>query len=283
MNSPTHTQTLHAIAAALTATCGDRLDLIAESTCLYAFFYLRQPHDDSSTQLALLRDRIESLDPRPNRLRVYGYRADDTTLVWFRQYRLDRPDHRQPVTIRVADPRVHTEAIVAIQLAAIDATAAKHYRPEQVRALRHSKARPRNFGEWLCVAEREGVAIGFASLSALGGTIGAVYVFPDYFRRGIGAQLLERLETEAIRRDRTSLSVSATLYAEPFYAACGYRRVGEIPVAVGSVPLPTVAMVARLFPRRLPAPLRAKRRRRLYWRAAAIALVAIAAYGLLLL
>lgn len=56
----------------------------------------------------------------------------------------------------------------------------------------------------------------------------AMFVHPDYARRGLGRAILDLCE-EAARRERfTRLELMATLPGEPLYAACGFRVVERV-------------------------------------------------------
>ncbi|ERN40709.1 sortase [Rubidibacter lacunae KORDI 51-2] len=152
------------------------------------------------------------------------------------------------------------DAIVEIQLAAIAASTADHYCPQQIEALCEDKSHRRDYGEYLFVAERDGTALGFGALNGPRNTIHAIYVRPEYFRQGIGSQLLERLETEALRRDRPALYVCSSRYAEPFYRTCGFHKVGDFAASVRQTSIPCIGMIAELLPKRQPRELLAKRR-----------------------
>jgi putative acetyltransferase len=81
----------------------------------------------------------------------------------------------------------------------------------------------------------------------LGDDIQALYVHPNYIRRGIGRRLLARLETQALARRIQHLHVNASLNARPFYQACGFHTVlNRQIVPQGTVPVPVVKMVKAL-------------------------------------
>lgn len=59
------------------------------------------------------------------------------------------------------------------------------------------------------------------------GEIAAVYVDPNYVRRGVGRLLMEKLEDVARADGATHLFLHAALNSMRFYAACGYARTME--------------------------------------------------------
>lgn len=75
------------------------------------------------------------------------------------------------------------------------------------------------------VAEQDGEMIGFGQLDLDRAEIEAVYVGPGTARHGIGSRLLRALEDVARIRGLTRLHLCASLNAQAFYAARGYRPV----------------------------------------------------------
>ena len=66
---------------------------------------------------------------------------------------------------------------------------------------------------------------------------------PEWLGRGIGRQLYGRCEEEARSSGVRRFECQASLNAEGFYAALGFRSVGRIEVRVGPGPLlPSVLM-----------------------------------------
>ena len=57
--------------------------------------------------------------------------------------------------------------------------------------------------------------------------IRAMFVHPDYARRGLGRVILAASESAAQRAGFTRFELMATLPGVPLYEACGYERVGE--------------------------------------------------------
>ncbi|MBO6724939.1 MAG: GNAT family N-acetyltransferase [Rhizobiaceae bacterium] len=66
---------------------------------------------------------------------------------------------------------------------------------------------------------------------------------PNYLRRGLARQLIERCLNEARERGVRLIKVQSTLHAERFYASAGFRSVGPIDVTIGpGIMLPAVGM-----------------------------------------
>jgi GNAT superfamily N-acetyltransferase len=65
---------------------------------------------------------------------------------------------------------------------------------------------------------------------------------PNHLRKGIARMLLDRCIAEAATAGMKLMKSQATLPAEPFYAAAGFRRVGLIEVKMGDATLPAVDM-----------------------------------------
>jgi putative acetyltransferase len=102
------------------------------------------------------------------------------------------------------------------------------YTPEQTETL----IKTQNKGichrkRFLMVAEVAGEIVGFATLSRQVFHIDAVYVHPNWMRRGIGQQLVVALETIAQQQQYPKLIVTAALHTTGFYQAQGFQVVGE--------------------------------------------------------
>jgi putative acetyltransferase len=77
--------------------------------------------------------------------------------------------------------------------------------------------------EVLFVAEdNNSTIIGFSSFDK-NGDINAVYVHPDYIRKGVGKQLLNAVETEALVHKFKKLQISASITAIHFYKSQSYK------------------------------------------------------------
>lgn len=79
----------------------------------------------------------------------------------------------------------------------------------------------------MLVAEEGGDVVGFGQLDVERREIEAVYVQPGVVRRGIGAALLARLEELARIQGVGRLHLCASLNAQAFYAARGYKPLGK--------------------------------------------------------
>lgn len=75
------------------------------------------------------------------------------------------------------------------------------------------------------VAEQDGQLVGFAILDCRFGYLDSFFVHYGYQRRGIGAILLDGVEKLARRAGLEYLFTDASLTAEPFFRARGFRRV----------------------------------------------------------
>jgi putative acetyltransferase len=137
-----------------------------------------------------------------------------------------------------------------VHVASIRALCAGEYTPEQIAAWT-AGARPERYrramaeGEIIFVAERGPRIVGFSALE--GDQVQAVYVHPQFARRGVGTLLLRAVEAEARDRGIVELRLSASLTAVPFYRSLGYRELGNTmhPLSTGIL-IPCVRMVKRL-------------------------------------
>ncbi|SPC14000.1 GNAT family N-acetyltransferase [Cupriavidus taiwanensis] len=82
------------------------------------------------------------------------------------------------------------------------------------------------------VAEINGRIAGFCTVRATdamsGWPLEHLWVVPDYMGRGIGRALLQHASGLAAATGVKQLTIDAEPYAEPFYIACGARRIGVI-------------------------------------------------------
>jgi GNAT superfamily N-acetyltransferase len=74
------------------------------------------------------------------------------------------------------------------------------------------------------VAVDDNVIVGFGNLNQDSGEIEAVYVAPEYVRRGVGRKILQALESVARDVGLTILRLSSSLNAVQFYEIAGYKR-----------------------------------------------------------
>ena len=107
---------------------------------------------------------------------------------------------------------------------------------------------PRRYSSHLTmVAELGERIVGYASLWS--DSIQAVYVDPYCNRRGIGRQLVSALEQHALHSINSTLKVTSSLNAEPFYLACGFQRVKQTVTnywQFQSVDIPVILMEKQL-------------------------------------
>jgi len=75
------------------------------------------------------------------------------------------------------------------------------------------------------VATVDGHVVATASLQA--NTIRSVFVDPNYQAKGIGRQLMERIESLAANAGLSILSVPSSITAEGFYASLGFRKIRD--------------------------------------------------------
>lgn len=75
--------------------------------------------------------------------------------------------------------------------------------------------------EFYVIADAERIAA-FGNLDLSKSEIGAMFVHPDFQGSGLGRRILSTLEEIAVKPGLSSLSLVATLNAEPFYAAAGF-------------------------------------------------------------
>ena len=103
-------------------------------------------------------------------------------------------------------------------------------------------------GSSIFVAEAQSI-VGFASLAKSRGHIDDLFVDPNYTRQGIGTLLLKTLEQVALRKQRSQLSVTASLTARPFYLSRGFKyiKVSQILDVATGIKIPVVDMVKQIF------------------------------------
>ena len=113
---------------------------------------------------------------------------------------------------------VHTAAVRGIRTA--------QYTPEEIQAWavpRKSESYEESIrSKEFFVAEEGGVIVGFGVLNQESAEVEAVYVSPRAGRRGIGLEVLRKLEERARAHRLGVLRLNASLNAVPFYAKAGY-------------------------------------------------------------
>lgn len=133
--------------------------------------------------------------------------------------------HRDRLTIRRAEQsdcrsimRVHTSSVLAIST--------DHYTPEELA----SWAIPRKMesyeqaidGKEFYVAAEGGSVLGFAALNRESREIEAVYVCAEAKGRGVGRELLRKLEERGRDLGLAALHLNASLNAVEFYRQAGF-------------------------------------------------------------
>ena len=126
-----------------------------------------------------------------------------------------------------------SQGIWRVHARAIRASAASHYTEDELDAW-VGRVQPESYvalmgTRRLVVAEAtlaDGTRIvGFAELLPEEAVIEAIYVDPDWERRGIGTALARVLEDDVAARGLPWLVSDASLNAVPFYQALGFRQV----------------------------------------------------------
>ena len=96
------------------------------------------------------------------------------------------------------------------------------------------------------VAERDGRIAGFGALVIANRELRACYVHPGAARCGVGRALVAELETRARAAGLEALELDASLNAEAFYRALGYRTlrrgVHQLHRAGRDIPMPCAKM-----------------------------------------
>lgn len=120
---------------------------------------------------------------------------------------------------KIAHWHIHTSAVREIL--------SKYYTPREIRQWLGS-LRPEGYeysieSKECVVAEYRGKVIGFGQMDCKNALIEAIYVLPDYVRRGIGTKILHTLEGKAMGSGVTVLQLCSSLYAVPFYENAGFK------------------------------------------------------------
>ena len=118
-----------------------------------------------------------------------------------------------------------------MRTAAIRGLCDSHYDESQVEAWAKVQP-PGNFPDTILerdflVAEGDGEILGFGFVDRYRAEVEAIFVGPEFSRRGIGSELLARLETIARQAGLQRLTLSSSLNAVRFYQAAGYQAIGE--------------------------------------------------------
>jgi putative acetyltransferase len=122
--------------------------------------------------------------------------------------------------------REDCQSIGSVHAAAVRGIRTVLYTPEEIQAWAVPR-KPESYEELIrakefFVAEVDGVIVGFGVLNQESAEVEAVYVSPDVGRRGIGLEVLRKLEERASALGLMALRLNASLNAVPFYEKAGY-------------------------------------------------------------
>lgn len=118
------------------------------------------------------------------------------------------------------------QSIGSVHVAAVRGIRTALYTPEEIQAWAVPK-KPESYEESIrskefFVAEEGGVIVGFGVLNQESAEVEAVYVSPGAGRRGIGLEVLRKLEERADTLGIGVLRLNASLNAVSFYERAGY-------------------------------------------------------------
>jgi len=168
------------------------------------------------------------------------------------------PGSMTEVQFRTAVPS-DAPAMVAVHYAAVHALEGLDYPDDVLEAW--SPVPDEKRGTWLAgvvasadtrvwVAETvDGHVVGFGIVRLGARQLMALYVHPDWPRRGIGRALLHRLEEACLEAGLDHLVLNASYNAEAFYRAAGYQALGPTTQPVSE----TCSMGAIRMTKPLPA------------------------------
>ena len=127
--------------------------------------------------------------------------------------------------IRRAQPE-DCHSIANVHAAAVKGINTTLYTPEEIQAWAVPR-KPESYAEAIrskefVVAEDGGAIVGFGVLNQETAEVEAVYVIPGAGRRGIGREILQKLEEKASALGLKALRLNASLNAAPFYEKAGY-------------------------------------------------------------
>ncbi len=147
----------------------------------------------------------------------------------------------EDIIIRRAHPSDHPR-MVQLQQCTLQVLCQKDYSAQQVKVLLKDKRDYKNWkrGETVFVAEYEKTIVGFVARNH--SSITAIYVHPEFTRKGIGSRLLNILEDDAKACGIDSLLVDASITAKPFYDSCGYQMKTPVLVSVRGIQVHYIKM-----------------------------------------
>lgn len=118
------------------------------------------------------------------------------------------------------------QSIGSVHAAAVGGIRTALYTPEEIQSWAIPK-KPEVYEELIrskefFVAEEDGIILGFGVLNQESAVVEAIYVSPGAGRRGIGLELLRKLEERARALGLGRLRLNSSLNAVPFYKRAGY-------------------------------------------------------------
>jgi N-acetylglutamate synthase-like GNAT family acetyltransferase len=134
----------------------------------------------------------------------------------------------QPINIRAFEPR-DADAVSVLIRQTMAISNSQDYDPARLQPLidyfTPAKVLQLSQERYCIVAEAHGVVVGTAALDGV--EIATFFVHPGYQGRGIGAQLLARLESAARALGITALVVDSSITGAAFYRRMGFIPNGE--------------------------------------------------------
>jgi putative acetyltransferase len=146
-----------------------------------------------------------------------------------------------------------SQSITSVHIAAVTGIRTALYKPEEIQSWAIPK-KPESYEESIrskefFVAEEDDIIVGFGVLNQESAEVEAVYVSPRAGRRGIGLEILRKLEERARALELPMLRLNASLNAVPFYEKAGYvgqeRSTYRLSTGVEIACVPMVKAVAR--------------------------------------
>ncbi len=127
----------------------------------------------------------------------------------------------------IIDKAKYEDAQVALEIrrAAILHQCASHYPLNLIKAWANvelsdefADSVARNF----YLAKYDGQTVGTGMIDSETGKIDAIFVHPNYMRKGIGRNIIKFLENRALSHGLKTITLQSTLNAVEFYRACGF-------------------------------------------------------------
>jgi GNAT superfamily N-acetyltransferase len=144
------------------------------------------------------------------------------------------------------------ESIWHVHIRAIRKVCGSHYTQKEIdgwtAVLKPMRYRNAIISGTLLVAVNGEAIIGFGNLNRESGEVEAMYVDPDCVKLGVGTRLLRALERMAQDAGLTSIHLSSSLNAVPFYERAGYMREKHPRYLLPFGMVACVPMIKRLSP-----------------------------------